>query len=171
MNKSEKASEISALNERLGRAKAVILAEYRGLKVSEITEIRREVKKNAGDFRVVKNRLAKRAIAGSAWASLEAHFKGPLALATADRDPVVLSKILAKFAENYSALKLKVGCFDGKLLESRDIQRLATLPSREELYAKLLGTLVGSASGLVRVLNGVPQKLAIALKAIAEKNR
>lgn len=169
MNKAEKQAEVAVLTERFSKAKAVILAEYRGLKVSEITEIRREIKKNEGDFRVVKNRLAKRAISGSSWAPLEIHLKGPLVMATADQDPVALSKILSKFASSFQALKLKVGCLDGHLLQAREIDALAKLPSKEELYAKFLGTLLAPVVGFVRVLSGVPQKLAIALKAISEK--
>ena len=171
MRRSEKETEVTILSENLKKAKAVILAEYRGLKVSEITEVRREIRKNSGTFKVVKNRLAKRAVAGSPWAALEGHFRGPLALITSDHDPVVLSKILAKYAESFAALKIKTGCFEGRLLELKDIQALAKLPSKEELYAKFLGTLMAPAGGFVRVLSGVPRKLAIALKAIADKKQ
>ncbi len=153
------------------KAKTVILAEYRGLKVSEITEIRREIKKGAGDFRVVKNRLTKRAVAGSVWAPLEGHLKGPLAIAISEQDPVILSKTLSKYAENFAALKLKACCLDGKVIDAKGIDVLAKLPSKEQLYAKMLGTLMAPAQGLVRVLHGVPQKLAIALKAIGEKKQ
>lgn len=171
MNKAEKAAEVSSLSQKLVRAKAVILAEYRGLKVSEITEIRREVKKNAGELKVMKNRLAKRAIAGSPWASLEKYFKGPLAIIVSEQDPVVVSKILSKFAESFAPLKLKAGFMDGRLLEASALAAIAQLPSREELYAKLLGTLMAPASGVVRTLKGVPQKLVVALKAIGEKKQ
>lgn len=171
MKKEEKQIEINSLSERFKKAKAVILAEYRGLKVSEITEIRREVKKNSGEFNVVKNRLAKRAIQGSSWAPLSDHFKGPLALAVSEKDPVVLSKILSKFAESFQALKIRSGCLDGKVLSTKDIEALAKLPSKEELYAKLLGTLMAPAGALVRTLQGVPQKLAIAMKAIADQKQ
>ena len=169
MKRAEKEVEISSLSERFKRAKAVILAEYRGLKVSEITEIRREVKKNSGEFNVIKNRLAKRAIQGSVWEPLSNHLKGPLALALSEKDPVVLSKILSKFAENFQALKIRTGCMDGKVLSTKDIEALAKLPSKEELYAKLLGTLMAPAGALVRVLHGVPQKLVVALKAVSER--
>lgn len=171
MNRDEKKTEVSRLAEKLGKAQAVILAEYRGLKVSEVTAIRREIKKNSGDFRVVKNRLVKRAVASSAWAALENYLKGPLALATTDRDPAVLSKILNRHAENFAALKIKVGYLDGRIFETKEIEALARLPSKEELYACLLGTLLGPANGLVRVLQGVPQKLAVAVKGIAEKKQ
>jgi large subunit ribosomal protein L10 len=171
MNKAEKVTEVNFLSERLKKAKAVILAEYRGLKVSEITEIRKDLRKNAGELKVVKNRLAKRAMAASGIASMEGHLKGPLALVFSDQDPVVISKLLTKHAETYAALKLKAAYLDGKVIDAKGLEALSKLPSREELYAKLLGTLAAPAQGLVRVLHGVPQKLAIVLKAIAEKKQ
>lgn len=171
MKKTEKVEIATTLSERLGKAKAVILAEYRGLKVSELTEIRKELRKNSAELKVVKNRLVKKAIAGSGWAALDPHLKGPLALVIADLDVVVLSKVMAKYAESLEPLKLKVGCLDGKVLNTKELEALSKLPSKEELYAKLLGTLMAPASGLVRVLQGVPQKLAIALKAIADKKQ
>lgn len=171
MRKDEKEVVISTLAERLKKATTVILAEYRGLKVSEITEIRRDIKKNAGDFKVVKNRLAKRAITGSEWAPLEEYFRGPIGIVTSDGDPVVLSKVLTKHATSFPALKLKVGLMSGKLLDVKEIESLSKLPSKEELYAKLLGTLQAPASNLVRVLQALPQKLVIALKAISEKKQ
>ena len=171
MKKIEKQEVITRFSERLQKAKGMILAEYRGLKVSEITELRREVKKNAGDFRVVKNRLVKRAVEGSSWELLRDHLKGPIAIALADEDPVTLSKLLTKYGESFPALKLKVGVVGGKFLDAKAIDALAKLPSKEELYAKLLGTLIGPIQGVVRTIHGVPQKLAIALKAISEKKQ
>ncbi|MGH9426460.1 MAG: 50S ribosomal protein L10 [Terriglobia bacterium] len=171
MTKDQKVTVVHALSERLRKAKGVILAEYRGLKVSEITEIRKAVKKNAGEFKVVKNRLAKRAFADSGMASLAGPMKGPLAIAISEQDPVILSKVLSKHAETYAALKLKFAFMDGRVIDAKGIDTLAKLPSKEELYAKMLGTLMAPAQGLVRVLNGVPQKLAIVLKAIIDKDK
>lgn len=171
MKRSEKEEMIQGLSEKFKMAKSVILAEYIGLKVSEITEIRREIKKNQGDFKVSKNRLARRAIVGTEWAGLDAHFKGPIGIATTTVDPVVLSKILTKFAETFPALKLKAGAMGGKILSVKEIEVLSKLPSKEELYAKVLGTMQAPASGLVRTLQGVSQKLVMALKAISEKKQ
>lgn len=171
MLKSEKSVLIDGFSEKLKVAKAIILAEYRGLKVSELTEIRREIKKNSGNFKVLKNRLAKRAIDGTEWESLKDHFKGPIGIVSSDLDPVVISKIVTKYAETFPAFKLKAGVLGGKLLDVKGIEALSKLPSKEELYAKLLGTLQGPASSIVRVLNAVPQKLALALKAISEKKQ
>ena len=171
MKRVEKEQFISELSARLQTAKAAILAEYRGLKVSEITGIRRDIRKGSGDFRVIKNRLAKRVVKGSSWESLQDYFKGPVALAITDSDPVALSKLLTKYGEEFPALKLKVGVMEGAFLDLKKIEALSKLPSKEELHAQLLRTLMASAQGLVRVMNGVPQKLAIALKAIGEKKQ
>jgi large subunit ribosomal protein L10 len=171
MNKQEKVESIASLSESLKKAKGIILAEYSGLKVSEITALRKEIKKNAADFKVVKNRLAKRAVAGTAWAPLEKYLKGPLALAISEQDPVIISKILVKFAETCAALKITAGSLGAEVMDAKGVGALAKLPSKEELYAKLLGTLMAPAQGLVRTLQGVPQKLVIALKAIADKKQ
>ncbi len=169
MKRSEKVTAVVELTDRLKSAKAIILAEYRGLKVSELTEIRREMRKTSSEFKVFKNRLTQKAIAGSAWESLKDHLKGPTALAISDQDPVVLSKVLMKYAGSFAALKLKAGLMGGTFLDAKAIEALSKLPSKEELYAKLLGTLLAPAQSVVRALQGVPQKLVLALKAISEK--
>ena len=171
MTKTEKPIVVSELSEKLKKAKAVIVAEYRGMKVSESSFIRKELKKNAGEFKVVKNTLARRAIAGSEWSPLEKYLKGPMALIISEQDPVMITKILAKYAESVAALKLTAACLNGKVLDTKEIIALSKLPSKEELYAKMLGTLMAPATNFVRVLQAVPQKLAIALKAIAEKKQ
>jgi len=171
MRKAEKDVIIAGFSEKLKGVQAVIVAEYRGLKVSEVTEIRKEIRKNAGEFKVIKNRLAKRAMMGTDWALLEKHMKGPIGIATSEADPVTLSKVLTKYAETFPALKLKAGVMGGKLLGVKEIEALSKLPSKEELYAKMLGTLQAPATNIVRVLQAVPQKLAMALKAISEKKQ
>ncbi|MBI1909001.1 MAG: 50S ribosomal protein L10 [Deltaproteobacteria bacterium] len=168
MKRSEKTTEVQSLKEKFQKSKAAFLAEYRGLKVSEITEIRREVRKSEGSMKVVKNRLVKKALEGGEMNALLTHFKGPLAV-TWGNDPVVVAKVLSKYQESFPAFQLKVGILDGRLLESKDVEALAKLPSREELYAKLLGTLVAPATNLARVLNALPQKLARVVDAIAKK--
>lgn len=171
MLKSEKLALIEGFSEKLKATQALIVAEYRGLKVSELTEIRREIKKNAGNFKVLKNRLAKRAMTGTAWEPLGGYMKGPVGIVSCDQDPVVISKIVTKYSESFPAFKLKAGLLGGKLLDVKSIEALSKLPSKEELYAKMLGTLQAPASNLARVLQAVPQKLALALKAISEKTQ
>lgn len=166
MKRAEKEQAVTQLSEKLGRSGAVLLAEYRGLKVSQLTELRREIRKCEGDFRVVKNRLAKRALSQVGFEALQDFFKGPIGVAFVPQDAVSLAKILTKFAESYELFKLRAGLLGGKVLSPREIIGLSRLPSREELLAKLLGTLQAPAVNLVRVLQGVPQKLALVLRAI-----
>ncbi len=171
MKREEKSEVVSSFSERLKKAKGIIVAEYSGLKVSELTEIRRELRKNDSEFKIVKNRLARIAMKDTEWSVLDSFLKGPLGIALSDLDPVTLSKVLTKYSETYPALKLKAGVVSGKVIDVKGLQALSKLPSKEELYAKLLGTLQAPASNLVRVLNALPQKLAIALKAISEKKQ
>ncbi len=169
MTRGDKEKAVQSLSEKLSKAKAVVLAEYRGLKVSEITELRKEVKKISGDLRVVKNRLVKKAIQGTVMDVLKSELKGPLALAIAQGDPVELTKVLARFAGNLEALKLKAGFLGTSLLSRQDIDRLSKLPGREELFAKLLGSIVAPASRLVGVMQGVSRKLVIVLHQVVVK--
>ncbi|MBI2083985.1 MAG: 50S ribosomal protein L10 [Deltaproteobacteria bacterium] len=169
MKRAEKEQAVGLLSERLKKSQAIILAEYRGLKVAELTEIRREVKKTAGDLHVVKNRLAKRVMEGSQRSGLNSHLKGPTAIVYTDKDPVELTKVLAKYAEAFDPFKLKVGLLGDRVITSTEIQALSKLASREELYARLLGALNAPATNLVRVLNAVPQKMAVVLSEIGKK--
>ena len=168
MNRQQKEQQVSSLSTRLKQVQAVVLAEYRGLKVSEITEIRKEVRKNSGEFRVVKNRLVKKAITELPQKVLSDHLKGPIAMAVSSEE-ISLFKLITKFATTYPALKLKAGFFDGKLLTVQEIETLSRLPSKEEMLAKMLGSLLAPATNIVRVLQAVPEKLVRVLKAISEK--
>ncbi|MBI2981600.1 MAG: 50S ribosomal protein L10 [Deltaproteobacteria bacterium] len=177
MKRTEKEQAVGVLSERLQKAQAIILAEYRGLKVSELTEIRREVKKTSADLHVVKNRLAKRVMEGGGPASpslggragLVGHLKGPTAIVYTEKDPVELTKVLARYAETFEPFKLKVGFLGNQVISSLEIQALSKLPSREELYARMLGAMSAPATNLVRVLNAIPQKLAVALSEIGKR--
>jgi large subunit ribosomal protein L10 len=166
MKKAEKEQQVSLLSERLRKATAVILAEDRGLKVSEISHLRKELKKVTGELRVVKNRLALRAVKETPLEGLKGDLKGPTAVATSQGDPVLLSKILTRFAEELQPFKLKSGFVWQRLLTSSEIDLLSKLPSREELYSKLLGILQAPATGLARALQAVPQMLVRAIKEI-----
>lgn len=166
MKRIEKEQAVGLLSERLKKAQAIILAEYRGLKVSELTEIRREVKKTAGDLHVIKNRLAKRVMEGMDRAGLTVYLKGPTAIVYTDKDPLELTKVLAKYAETFDPFKLKAGYLGDRAVTVSEIQVLSKLASREELYARLLGAFNAPATHLVRVLNAIPQKVAVVLKEI-----
>lgn len=171
MNRTEKEKVVNLLADRFARAAAVFLTEYRGLKVSEMTELRRELSKVRGELRVVKNRLAKRALEQNDVAKLEGfrtQLTGPVALAFAGEDLVAVAKILAKYQEEFEALKIRSGILRGEVIGAKEVEKLSKLPSKEELYAKLLGTLLAPASNLVRVLQGTSEKLARVLAAVRD---
>jgi len=168
--RTEKVEVVKKLADRLGGAKLVVLAEYRGLKVSELRSLRREIKEKSGQMQIVKNRLALRAFEGTPFTGLSPHFKGPTALVTSTADPVLTAKALAKFVETYEAFKIRTGFVSGRIVDARQIAALSKLPSPEELYAMLLGTVQAPITNFARALNAVPRKLAIALKEI-EKSK
>lgn len=170
MRRDAKEKLVGTLSEKLQKIPAIILAEYRGLKVSELTQIRKEVKKSSGDLRVIKNRLVKKALQATVFLPLADHLKGPIAIALSGKDPVDLAKILSKYATDFEAFKLKVGFVSGRVLSVKEITALSKLPSKEELYVKLLGTLQAPMAGLARLLHAVPQKLVWVLKEV-EKSK
>ena len=169
MNRTQKEESVATLKEKFAKAPHAFVTEYRGLKVSEMTDLRREVRKTEGEFGVVKNRLAKRGVAGSSMAGLEGFFKGPTAVVWGRSDAAQLAKFLVRFKKDYPLFKIKAGFLDGRLIKEAEIEELAKLPSKEELYAKLLGVLIGPAARLARTLQAIPQKLVGTLDALAKK--
>lgn len=169
MNRQEKEIEVGKLADRLQKAKAVIFTSYIGLKVSEITQVRSKLGKEKASMKVIKNRLAKRALTAQGLSEDVAKFiDGPTAISTSEADPVAPAKVIVEFAKQFEALKIRGGLLDGKLISIKDIERLATLPSREELLAKMLGSMQAPASNTARVLSALPRKLVTVLDAIAK---
>lgn len=171
MNKEQKTKEVSALADRFEKAKAVIFAGYRGLKVSEITELRTKLRQGKSSLKVVKNRLMKRVLKERGLSDLERHFREPTAFAAAELDPVAPAKVLVEFAKTHDKLILKGGYLDGKEISIRDIETLAKLPGREVLIAKALGSMQSPAQNLVGALAALPMKLVYAINAIKEKKQ
>lgn len=168
MLKSEKSLVVSQIRDRFSKAKSVIFAEYRGLKVEQLTTLRKELGKEKASLNVVKNRLVKRALKEVNIEGLDSFFSGPTAVASSEVDAVVPAKILVAFNKENEALQIKGGYLDGEVLSLDRIRQLASLPSREELYAQLLRCMNGPAQGLVQVLSAVPRGLVTALDAIAK---
>lgn len=166
MNREQKVQEVKSLSERVEKAKALLFAGYRGLKVSEITDLRMKLRKGQSTFKVVKNRLMKRVLKERGLEALEGHFRDPTAIAASSVDPVAPAKILVEFAKGNDRLALKGGYLDGRVLSVADIEALAKLPSREVLIAKALGSMQAPASNFVGVLAAIPRKLVYALNAI-----
>lgn len=166
MNKNEKVQEVKSLADRFDKAKALIFAGYRGLKVAEMTELRTKLRQGESSLKVVKNRLVKRVLKEKGMESLAEYFREPTALATSDSDPVTPAKILVEFAKGHDKLVLKGGYLDGSMLSIKQIEALAKLPSREVLLAKALGSMNAPATNLAGVLAAIPRKLVYALNAI-----
>ena len=146
--------EIAALFD--GAASAVIV-DYRGLTVEQDTILRKQLREAGISYKVYKNTLIKRAAEGTAFAALDADLEGPTALAVSKTDATALARVLAKFAKTANQLELKAGVVEGTYYDQKGIQVIATIPSREELLGKLLGSIQSPISNLARVLNQIAE--------------
>ena len=167
MNRDNKQELVTEMHERLGRAKAVFLADFRGMDVGKATTLRNELRSASVEYRVFKNTLLERASQGTDMECLSPYLTGPTAIAISYDDPVSAAKVLSKFAKDpQGKFVLKVGVLSGKLLDVKQIQALAELPSREVLIAKMLGSMQAPATNFVGVLAALPGSLVRALDAI-----
>ncbi len=146
--------EIAALFD--GAASAVIV-DYRGLTVEQDTVLRKQLREAGISYKVYKNTLIKRAAEGTAFAALDADLEGPTALAVSKTDATAPARVLAKFAKTANQLELKAGVVEGTYYDQKGIQVIATIPSREELLGKLLGSIQSPISNLARVLNQIAE--------------
>ncbi len=170
MLKEKKSEVIATLQEKLGRAEFNVLTDFKGLKVAEFTQLRRELKEAGGELAVVKNTLLKLAAGDGATAALEKFLVGPTAIVLGYQNPVEIAKILSKYAKDKpDNFILKAGVLGQSVLTDKDVVELAKMPSREVLLAKLLGALQGVPTSLVSVLSGILRQLLYTLKAIEEK--
>ena len=170
MLKEKKSEVIATLQEKLGRAEFNVLTDFKGLKVAEFTQLRRELKEAGGELAVVKNTLLKLAAGDRAAAALEKFLVGPTAIVLGYQNPVEIAKILSKYAKDKpDNFVLKAGILGRSVLTDKDVVELAKMPSREVLLAKLLGALQGVPTSLVSVLSGILRQLLYTLKAIEEK--
>jgi large subunit ribosomal protein L10 len=167
LNRDSKQQIVNELHDKLLRAKAAFLADFRGLNVQKATQLRDELRKAQVEYKVVKNTLLELASKDTDKESLNAHFAGPTAIVLSYDDPVAAAKVLSKFAkEQANVFKLKAGVLTGKPMSVADIQALADLPSREVLIAKMLGSMQAPATNFVGVLAAVPGSFVRALDAI-----
>lgn len=167
---AQKQEEVVELREKLARASSVIVADYRGLDVVKVNALRHKLRAAGGcEYRVVKNSILRRACEGSGVAAIAKHFKGPTALALAFGDPIVLAKTLTDFAKQHEVFQLKAGWLDGKALDKGEIATLATLPSLDELRARLVGLLQAPAQKLVMLLQAPAAQLARLAEARSKK--
>jgi large subunit ribosomal protein L10 len=158
-----KAEKIDELKGRLAGAQAAVLTEYRGLTVQQLSELRKQLKVAAAEYRVVKNRLARIAMEGSPLAPLQKHLTGPIGLVIVRKDPVAVAKALTAFARTNPALAVKVGVIDGQLLEPKELRAVADMPSRETLRGQIVGAVQGPLAQLVGLLNAPHRELVYIL--------
>lgn len=167
MNKTIKQQNVAELHDKLKRAKAVFLADFRGMNVEQATTLRNELRSASVEYKVVKNTLLELASKETDKESLAPHYAGPTAIAFSYDDPVAAAKVLSKFAKSQpNTFKLKAGILTGKIINPADIQALADLPSREVLLAKMLGSLNAPATNFVGVLAAMPGSFVRVLNAI-----
>src|SRR6266542_1188840 len=169
MNRTEKTTAVAALEADLAKASNAILFGFAGLKVTEVTELRRQVRGTQSKYVVVKNTLALRATKGSALEGVAKHFRGPTAVAYNRSSPVALAKVLTTFAKTNPNLVFKAAIVEGRAVEAREIAAIAEMPSREQLVSKLLFLIQSPMRRLVTVLNGPILSLAGALQQIADQ--
>lgn len=170
MNKDHKQHLVTEMHERLARAKAIFLADFRGMSVGQATTLRNELRNASVEYKVFKNTLLDLAVKGTDAECVTPYLAGPTAIAISYDDPVSAAKVLSKFAKDpQGKLELKAGMLSGKLLDVKQIQALADLPPREVLIAKMLGSMQAPATNLVGVLAALPGSLVRALDAIRAK--
>jgi large subunit ribosomal protein L10 len=168
LNLEEKKEVVAEISERLAKAQAVVLAEYRGLPVEQITVLRSQARASGVYLRVLKNTLARRAVKGTPFEKLSDQMVGPLAYGISD-DPVAAAKVLHAYAKGNDKLVIKGGAMPNYLMTAKEVGNLATLPGREELLARLMGTMQAPVAKFVQTLNEVPSKFVRALAAIRDQ--
>lgn len=164
--KQEAVKEISG---KIRDAKALVLADYRGLTVEQDTELRSALRKAGVEYKVIKNTLTRFAAKDNNLEELSQYLNGPTAIALSNTDPVAPAKLLMEFSKKYAKLELKAGVVEGKVIDLNGIKLLAELPSKEVLIARVLGGIMSPLTGFVNVLNGNLRGLVVALNAISEK--
>jgi large subunit ribosomal protein L10 len=168
LNRQEKAVVIEEVSAEVAKAQSIIIAEYRGLDVASVTVLRKTARESGVYLRVLKNTLARRAVTGTAFEQLSGELTGPLIYGIST-DPVSAAKVLADFAKSNDKLVIKGGALPNSLLSQEGVKALATMPSRDELLSKLLGTMQAPIAQFVRTLNEVPTKFARGLAAVRDQ--
>lgn len=167
--KAFKSEKIDAIKAKAEKAQVAVVTEYKGYSVEEITNLRRALQKEGGDYMVTKNTLAKVALKGTDFEVLTESLTGPIAIAFGFEDQVKPAKAVAKFIKDTKKGVILGGALDGKLLSAKEVEELAKLPSKEELIAKILASINSPASGIVGSINAVMAQLTRAMAAVRDQ--
>ena len=168
--KAFKNEKIDEIKETVAKAKVAIVSDYRGLSVAEITDLRRRLQKEDGDYTVVKNTLAKVAIKDTPFEGLEEFLTGPSAIAFGFGDEVSPAKVILQYLkEEKKDNEIKGGVLDGKVINSDEVKAISNLPSKQELIGKIMGSLNSPAQGLTNTINGVARALVCAMEEVRKQ--
>ena len=169
-NLEQKQAVVAEVSAQVARAQAIVLAEYRGLGVPAMTDLRKRARGSGIYLRVLKNTLVRRAVAETPFAGLTEKMVGPLAYGISS-DPVKVAKVLHEFARGNDKFVIKAGAMPNLVMSPKDVASLAIMPSREELIAKLLGTMQAPIATFVRTLNEVPGRFVRTLAAVRDQKQ
>lgn len=170
LNLEDKKAVVAEVSAQVAQAQSIVVAEYRGLEVVDITALRANARKNGVYLRVLKNTLVRRAVAGTPFEGLTDQMVGPLIYGIST-DPVAAAKLLNEFAKSNDKLIIKAGAMPNYVMDVAGVKALATMPSREELLSKLLGTMQAPIAQFVRTLNEVPTKFVRGLAAVRDSKQ
>lgn len=170
VTKAQKTQTVEDLKAALLSSKLTVVSDYQGTTVSELTQLRREIQKAGGEFVVAKNTLVKLAIDGQSFApTLNEFLKGPTAVIHTNGDPVPVAKAVTEYIKKVKKTSIRGGVLEGKSISEDDLKSIASLPSREVLIAKMLGSMNAPAQNVVYALSGVSRNLVYALEAIRKQ--
>ena len=168
LNLEEKKAVVAEIAAQVASAQTVVIAEYRGITVEKLTTLRANARKEGVYLRVLKNTLVRRAFADTPFAGLSDQLVGPLAYGMS-KDPVAAAKVMHEFAKTNDKFVIKAGAMPNFIMSAKDVGNLASMPSRDELLSKLLGTMQAPIAQFVRTLNEVPTKFVRGLAAVRDK--
>jgi large subunit ribosomal protein L10 len=168
LNLDDKKAVVAEITEKVAHAQSIVLAEYRGLEVGHMTALRAKARTSGVYLRVLKKTLARRAVSGTPFEQLSQHMVGPLAYGISP-DPIAAAKVLNEFAKANEKFVIKAGAMPGQVMTPKQVSTLATMPSREELLATLMGTMQAPVAKFVQTLNEVPGKFVRTVAALRDQ--
>jgi len=170
-DKNEKKKDLEDLKKAIEEHKNLFVTSYEKLTVSQDFKLRKTIREAGGNYRVVKNNLAAKAAEGTRANDLLGNLKGMTSLAYTSSDPVALAKALTKYSRENAAFTFKAGMVEGRVIDIKAINDLASMPPKEEIYAKLLYLINAAATRLVSSINGVGRNLAVVLDQAGKENK